>query len=212
MHLAVNVSLKKANIRLGPEINLETLDQLTNMPLTKRIGVSQINDIYDHLGLMTPLTICYKLVFQKNRQPKHGLGRCVGGRDKARPEKDPGGDGERFRHRVPRAVVPANVKPEFELQGFWDGGKPASAEMIYARYQVEESNNKQTHSVWLLMSKANHSFYSNRFDPQDQADGAPVASQGHHCYFAWLQQVTKKGLPLWRLTVHDLCHGHEHHG
>ena len=43
MHLAVNVSLKKANVRLGPEINLETLDQLTSMPLTKRIGISQIN-------------------------------------------------------------------------------------------------------------------------------------------------------------------------
>ena len=57
MHLAVNVSLKKANVRLGPEINLETLNQLRSMPLTKRIGISQINRIYDPLGLLAPLTI-----------------------------------------------------------------------------------------------------------------------------------------------------------
>ena len=55
MHLAVNMSLKKANFS----------DQLTSMPQTKRIGVSQIISIYNPLGLMAPLTICYKLVLQK---------------------------------------------------------------------------------------------------------------------------------------------------
>ena len=41
MHLAVNVSLKKANVRLGPEINLDNLDQLSDISLTKRIGISK---------------------------------------------------------------------------------------------------------------------------------------------------------------------------
>ena len=61
MHLAVNVSLKETNVRLGPEVNLETLGQLSNMPLSKRIGISQINAIYDPLGLLAPLTIRYRL-------------------------------------------------------------------------------------------------------------------------------------------------------
>ena len=49
--------LKKDNVRLGSMINLETLDQLTNMPLTKWIGISLINAIYDPLCLLAPLTI-----------------------------------------------------------------------------------------------------------------------------------------------------------
>ena len=65
MHLAVNLSLKKANIRLGPEITLDDLSQLSEIPLTKRIGISQINTIYDPLGLLAPLTIRYKLTLQK---------------------------------------------------------------------------------------------------------------------------------------------------
>ena len=65
MHLAVNLSHKKANIRLGPEITLDDLSQLSEIPLTKRIGISQINTIYDPLGLLAPLMIRYKLTLQK---------------------------------------------------------------------------------------------------------------------------------------------------
>ena len=65
MHLAVNLSLKKANIRLGPEITTSDLHQLSEIPLTKRIAVSQNNAIYDPLGLLAPLTIRYKLTLQK---------------------------------------------------------------------------------------------------------------------------------------------------
>ena len=65
MHLAVNLSLKKANVRLGPEITLDNLNQLAKIPLTKRIRISQINKIYDPLGLLAPLTICLKLTLQK---------------------------------------------------------------------------------------------------------------------------------------------------
>ena len=149
MHLAVFVSLKKANIRLGPEVNLETLDQLTNMQLTKRIGVSQINGIYDPLGLMAPLTILYKFILQKIA--------CLSmGWDYVSVSE---GEIEQDLRKIlvemmllnvpdikfHQAVVPANIRLEFELLGFWDGGKLASAAVIYARYQLEESKGKPTH-------------------------------------------------------------------
>ena len=65
MHLPINLSLKKANIRLGPKITMSDLHQLAEITLTKRIAVSQINAIYDPLGLLAPLTIRYKLTLQK---------------------------------------------------------------------------------------------------------------------------------------------------
>ena len=64
MHLAVNLSLKKANDRLGPKITLDDLNQLEEIPLTKRIGIYQFNAIYDPLGHLAPLTIRFKLTLQ----------------------------------------------------------------------------------------------------------------------------------------------------
>ena len=55
----------KVNVRLGPELNLYTMGQLDMIEMTYRLGVSKINAIYDHLGLMEPITIKYTLVLQK---------------------------------------------------------------------------------------------------------------------------------------------------
>ena len=65
MHLAVNMSLKKANVRPGLELTPRELNSISQIPLTKRIAVSQVNAIYDPLGLLSPLTIRYKLTLQK---------------------------------------------------------------------------------------------------------------------------------------------------
>ena len=56
--------------------------------------------------------------------------------------------------KFPRAVVPVNVEAEYELLGFWDGGKPASAAVIYVRHKLVQPNGEETHTVRLLMSKA----------------------------------------------------------
>ncbi len=48
MHLGVNLSLKKANVRLGPEIGSDTME------MTRRIGLSQVNSIYDPLAYSYP--------------------------------------------------------------------------------------------------------------------------------------------------------------
>ena len=65
MHLAVNMSHKKANVRLGPKLTPGELHHIAVIPLIKRIAVSQINAIYDPIGLLAPLTIRFKLTLQK---------------------------------------------------------------------------------------------------------------------------------------------------
>ena len=56
--------------------------------------------------------------------------------------------------KFPRAVLPNDARVEFELLGFWDGGKPASAAVIYVRHELEEPQGPVTNSVRLLMAKA----------------------------------------------------------
>ena len=53
-----------------------------------------------------------------------------------------------------RAVVPVDVEAEYKLLGFWDGGNPASAALIYIRHKLAQPNGEKTHTVRLLMSKA----------------------------------------------------------
>ena len=52
------------------------------------------------------------------------------------------------------AVMPVDVEAEYDLLGFWDGGKPASAAVIYIRHKPAQPNGEETHKVRLLMSKA----------------------------------------------------------
>ena len=154
MHLAVNVSLKKANVRLGPKINLDNLDQLSDIPLTKRIGISQINAIYDSLGLLAPLTIRYKLTLQKITSLSLGWDEVLEGEIEQELRKILVEMVVTPDIEFPRAVIPVNDEAEFELLGFWDGGKPASAAGISIRHKLEEPYDDLTHSVQLLLSKA----------------------------------------------------------
>ena len=65
MHLGVNLSTKKQKVRLGKELTLETIGLINNVPLTRRIMASQIYTLYDPLGLLSPITIRYKLLLQQ---------------------------------------------------------------------------------------------------------------------------------------------------
>ena len=65
MHLGVNLSTKKQKVRSGKELTLETIGIIDNVPLTRRIMASQIYALYDPLGLLSPITIRYKLLLQQ---------------------------------------------------------------------------------------------------------------------------------------------------
>ena len=60
MHMGVNLSAKKQKVRLGEEVTLDTLGDIDDVLLTRRVMVSQIYSLYDPLGLLLPITIKYK--------------------------------------------------------------------------------------------------------------------------------------------------------
>ena len=65
MHMGVNLSTKKQKVRMGDEVTLDTLGVIDDMLLTQRVMVSQIYSLYDPLGLLSPITIKYKLLLQQ---------------------------------------------------------------------------------------------------------------------------------------------------
>ena len=59
----VNFSPKQRKLRTGPDLILENVS--TKIPLTKRMILSQINGIYDPLGLAGPFTVRAKILMRK---------------------------------------------------------------------------------------------------------------------------------------------------
>ena len=152
-HLAVNMSHKKAKDRLGPKITEGDLEQIAKIPLTKRIAVSQVNAIYDPLGLLAPLTIHYKLTLKKMSHLSLGWDEVLEGEVDTELRRMLTEMVTTPDIKFPRAVLSVDARVEFELLGFWDDGKPASAAMVYARHELEKPRGPETHSVRLLTAK-----------------------------------------------------------
>ena len=140
MHMGVNLSAKKQKVRLGEEITLDTMDVIDNVLLTRRVMVSQIYSLYDPLGLLSPITIKYKLLLQQLVQSGIGW-------DEPLPPEVQKTAKSVLREIVEtrdvsfhRSVVPAGAQGEPMLVGFWDGGKPASAACLYMRYNTGDDD------------------------------------------------------------------------
>ena len=65
MHMGVNLTNKKQGVRTGEEVTVDTLAQINDAQLTRCIMVSQVYSLYDPLGLLSPITLKYKLLLQK---------------------------------------------------------------------------------------------------------------------------------------------------
>ena len=148
--MGVNLSAKKQKVGLGEEVTLDTLGDIDDVLLSRRIMVSQIYLLYNPLGLLSPITIKYKLLLQQLVQMGIGW-------DDPLPAEVQKSAKSVLREIVEtqdvsfhRSVVPARAKGEPQLVGFWDGGKPASAACLYVRYETEDDH----FEARLLASKA----------------------------------------------------------
>lgn len=65
MNLRVNISQKRANVRSGPDLNLNTMGKLDMTVVTHRVWVSQTNSIYGPMGFLSPIITKFKLFLQK---------------------------------------------------------------------------------------------------------------------------------------------------
>ena len=72
MNLRVNISQKRANVRSGPDLNLNTMGKLDMNVVTQRVWVSQTNSIYGPMGFLPPIITKFKWFFQKVSSLEYG--------------------------------------------------------------------------------------------------------------------------------------------
>ena len=150
-HLGLNLSPKK----LGEESTVEDINNLELGEITKRMAVSGVYSIYDPIGLVSPLTIKYKILLSEISQLK------LSWNDSLPPELAAKVKAV-FKELVeaedivfPRSVKPHGAAGSPIWVGFWDGGKPAFGACIYVLYSREEAGpNGEYYFSNLLASKA----------------------------------------------------------
>ena len=64
IRMDVNLSARKQGVRSGQNLRPDEEDHIKNAVLTRRVLMSQIHGIYDPLGLLSPITVKFKLVLQ----------------------------------------------------------------------------------------------------------------------------------------------------
>ena len=72
LSMDVNLTQKKQGIRSGENLKPGDEHLIKDAELTRRKLMSQIHGIYDPLGLLSPITIKFKLVLQKMVEAKLG--------------------------------------------------------------------------------------------------------------------------------------------
>ena len=162
MHLGVNLHPRKNGVRTGPELTKEKLGLLETTAMTRRLVVSQVYGIFDPLGLVSPVTVNYKLLLQR-------LTKAGADWDEELDEELAAQSREVLKAMVeandvmfPRATRPEGAVGRLNLVGYWDGAKPASTATLYTRYRSKQNygdEKKQltdapTHLVRLLAAKA----------------------------------------------------------
>ena len=101
--------------------------------------VSQVYSIYDPLGLMTSITIKFKILLQNLTVM------AAGWDDEIETELS-----EKCRAMLkemvmsqdiefPRSIKPGGIVGQLEQVGFWDGGNPVSAGCVYGQYELADT-------------------------------------------------------------------------
>ena len=68
--LTVNISRRRRGITTGPDLTLESLKNLEEAILTRRITLSLTMSLYDPMGFICPLTIRLKWLLQQMGKEK----------------------------------------------------------------------------------------------------------------------------------------------
>merc|ERR1711973_573540 len=171
LSMDVNLTQKKQGVRSSENLKPGDEHQIKDAELTRRKLMSQVHGIYDPLGLLSPITIKFKLVLQKMVEAKLDWDDVLQGdlekEARAALTEMVASGAIAF----PRCVLGESYKKEvWMLMGFWDGGKPASACCLYARTPLREKGPEgETHLVRLLAGKA-------RVTPTSSSQGRPRAS------------------------------------
>ena len=173
-NIAVNLANKRGKkIKVQADITPTTLEVLWSSKLSLRILLGVISSIYDPLGLLTPLTIKWKIELGElhkgevvqwdtalegilEKQWKEMLEMMV-----LLPELV-----------FHRSANPKGCKGSPEIFGYFDGGAKAFGAVVYLRYErVNPGPHGETHDVRLLGAKAR---IGSRTIPKQEIDGCLV--------------------------------------
>ena len=65
VNFEMNLSKKKRNIRIEPNLSLANIESLQSITMTKRLLLGITNSFKDFLGMACPFTLCFKLAMKK---------------------------------------------------------------------------------------------------------------------------------------------------
>merc|ERR1711867_100357 len=156
MVMDVNLSARKQGVRSGQNLHPRDEEHIRNAVLTRRVLMLQIHGIFDPLGLLSPITIKFKLVLQHLVQAEVDWDEPLEGdlREEAESALK-----EMLRSSAvsfPRCVLGEECYTKgWMILGFWYGGNKASTCCLYARTPLRVRGPEgQTHLVRLLAGKA----------------------------------------------------------
>ena len=159
--MPVNFSNKVNKIRQGPNLTLESIQTIREQNLTKRVLLSQVAGSYDPLGMISPLTIKLKILLQKVVETEATWDLILP--DDLMEEAYKALEMMIRAQKIPflRSFLGENWELGYELIGFFDGGNPASAAVVYARTllvhphpEMIVDDQTKTHEVRFVIAKA----------------------------------------------------------
>ena len=150
--LGANISPRKRGVPTGKDLTVDTLEQLVDCKLTRRLVLSIANSIYDVVGFCSPLTIRMKVAMKKLFDQEYGLGW-----DTILPSELEREWKELItmlvvadKVEIYRCTRPAINTGAWDIVAYFDGSDLAFSCVIYAVWELEGDQK----DVRLLASKA----------------------------------------------------------
>lgn len=179
---AMNLSRKKRNVRIKPNLTLADVDSLKDIKMTKRLLLGVTNSFGDFLGMASPFTIKMKLNMKKLFELDHPLGW---------DDDIPPGLRESWinlivealiadRLTFPRSTRPDNAVGGPVIVGFGDGAFAAFAAAVYLVWRIacEHGIDCEGHfQSALLCAKAKVTPLRGFTIPRSELSGGVLASR-----------------------------------
>ena len=166
----VNISPHKRGKPTGPDLTVDTLDQLSTASITKRVCLRVVSSQYDPLGVACPLLITLKCQLKELYKMELAWDEELSGTMREKWinlfEMLVQCGGIRFG----RSTRPENAVGKCILICYFDGADPAFCIAIYARWSLDDG----TFSVYLMAAKARVAPMLGTSTPRMELEGATM--------------------------------------
>ena len=173
VQFGVNVTAKRRGVPSGPDLTIETIDQLNHTVFTRRILLGVVNGQFDMMGMAAPLLIKGKVAMRDLFMKESELDW-----DTVLPDKMRVTWISYMRELVlsGQLVYRRCVRPEGKVEQFWlivffDGSDVAYAAVVYCRWLMEDGSVV----VRLLCCKARVAPLQRLSTPRVELNGAVIA-------------------------------------